>query len=108
MTYHHPCLDVEVCVPIVPESLDACGGRVIAGVPRAACARFRGSYAQAPALYESILDWMSRTGTRLAGPVREVYLRFGAGQCGYTLSPRVVAGCEADYSTELQIPLVGA
>src|SRR5262249_20565874 len=98
----------EVCVPIVHESLGACGGRVIAGVPRAACARFRGSYAQAPLLYESLLDWMSRTGTRIAGPVREVYLRFGAGQCGYTVPHPVLARCVADYSTALQTPLVSA
>ena len=38
------------CVPIVPEALGACGGRVVPGAPRAACLRFAGSYAQAPRL----------------------------------------------------------
>jgi len=108
MEYRQPYLDVEVCVPVVPESLSACGGREIAGVQRAACARFHGPYEQAPLLYESLLDWMSGTGTRIGGPIREVYLRYGADQRGYTLSPRVIARCEADYRTELQIPLVRA
>jgi DNA-binding transcriptional MerR regulator len=108
MEYRRQYLDVEVCVPVVPESLSACGGRVIAGVQRAACARFRGPYEQAPLLYESVLDWMSGTGTRIAGAIREVYLRYGADQRGYTLSPRVIAEREADYRTELQIPLASA
>lgn len=108
MEYRRQYLDVEVCVPVVPESLSACGGRLIAGVQRAACARFSGPYDQAPQLYDSVLDWMSMTGTRVAGAIREVYLRYGADQCGYTLAPNVIAHSAADYRTELQIPLVGA
>jgi DNA-binding transcriptional MerR regulator len=108
MEYRRQYLDVEVCVPVMPESLVACGGRLIAGVQRAACARFSGPYDQAPLLYDSLLDWMSMTGTRIAGAIREVYLRYGADQNGYTLSPGVIARREADYRTEMQIPLAGA
>jgi DNA-binding transcriptional MerR regulator len=108
MEYRRQYLDVEVCVPVAPESLSGCGGRVIAGVPHAACARFRGSYAQAPQLYESVLDWMSRSGSRVSGALREVYLRYGAAQRGYTLAAHVLAHSEAEYHTELQVPLARA
>lgn len=105
MEYREREVDVEVCVPIVPEALGACGGRVVPGAPRAACLRFAGSYAQAPRLYEHMLAWMDATGTRIAGPVRETYLRFGAEQRGYTLPPLLLADSVAEYETELQIPV---
>jgi len=108
MEYREHQVDVEVCVPVDPASMSACGGRVIAGVDRAACARFTGPYGQAPLLYHCLLDWMSGTGTRIAGAVREVYLRYGADQRGYSLPARVLARNEAEYRTELQIPLKGA
>lgn len=105
MEYREREVDVEVCVPIVPEALGACGGRVVPGAPRAARLRFAGSYAQAPRLYEHMLAWMDATGTRIAGPVRETYLRFGAEQRGYTLPPLLLADSVAEYETELQIPV---
>jgi DNA-binding transcriptional MerR regulator len=105
MEYGQKLADVEVCVPVVSESLHSCGGRVIEGVDRAACARFRGSYLQAPLVYERLLEWMATHRTRIAGAVREVYVRFGADQRGYSLSSRLVAQSEQEYETELQIPV---
>jgi effector-binding domain-containing protein len=81
---------------------------VIAGIERAACLRFNGPYGQAPLLYQVLLDWMSDSRTRIAGAVREVYIRYGADQRGYTLPSRVLVRSEARYRTELQIPLAGA
>jgi DNA-binding transcriptional MerR regulator len=107
MEYRDRYADVEVCVPVAPESAGACGGRVIEGVERAACARFSGAYGQAPLVYERLLEWMSGRGTRIAGALREVYLRYGADQRGYRLPARVLARSEAEYQTELQIPLAG-
>ena len=74
-------------------------------MPRAACVRFAGSYAQAPLLYGRVLEWMGHTTTRICGPIRETYLRFGAEQHGYTLPPLVLAQGVADYETELQVPV---
>ncbi|HYM28506.1 MAG TPA: MerR family transcriptional regulator [Steroidobacteraceae bacterium] len=105
MEYRDHEVDVEVCVPVDPAALGVCGGRLVPGAPRAACVRFGGSYAQAPLLYERMLAWMDETGARIAGPVRETYLRFGAEQCGYTLPPPLLAGSVAEYETELQIPV---
>ena len=50
MEYRDVHVDVEVCVPITQDSLAACGGRIVNGVDRAACLRFKGSYDQAPLL----------------------------------------------------------
>jgi DNA-binding transcriptional MerR regulator len=108
MDYRALYPDVEVCVPVVPESVSVCGGRVIAAVERAACTRFSGAYAQAPLIYDRLLEWMSGSGTRIAGAVREVYLRYGADQRGYRLPSRVLARSEAEYRTELQVPLARA
>ena len=105
MEYRERDMDVEVCVPIEAAAVQSCGGRLVAAVPRAACVRFAGSYAQAPRLYEQMLAWMDRTAMRIAGPVRETYLRFGAAQRGYTLPPLMLADGVAEYETELQVPV---
>ena len=105
MEYRDRDMDVEVCVPIEPAALSACSGRLVPGVTRAACARFAGSYAQAPRLYGHMLAWLDAEGARICGPVRESYLRFGAQQRGYTLPPLMLADGVAAYETELQIPV---
>ena len=105
MEYRQPHTDVEVCVPMVPESLGSADVRLVESVSRAACVRFCGSYEQAPILLEAALHGMQGTDARIAGPVREVYLRFGADQRGYTLDPRFLADDVAQYRTELQIPI---
>jgi DNA-binding transcriptional MerR regulator len=105
MEYRQPHADVEVCVPIAPELLGSPGVRLVEPVPRAACVRFCGSYEQAPALFDAALDDMQGSKDRIAGPIREVYLRFGADQQGYTLDPRFLADNVGQYRTELQIPL---
>jgi len=105
MEYREHDMDVEVCVPIEPQALSACGGRLVPGAAQAACLRFAGSYAQAPRLYERMLEWMDGAGVRIAGPLRETYLRFGAAQRGYTLPPLMLADGVAEYETELQMPV---
>ncbi|HEX6509565.1 MAG TPA: hypothetical protein VF221_18205 [Chloroflexota bacterium] len=72
---------------------------------RAACVRFQGSYEQAPVLFDAFLDSMQGTPARIGGPIREVYLRFGADLRGYTLDPRFLTNDARDYRTELQIPV---
>jgi DNA-binding transcriptional MerR regulator len=108
MEYRDLHVDVEVCVPVEPDSVVACGGRIVEGIDRAACVHFAGSYDQAPPLYELMLAWMEGAGMRIAGPIRETYLRFGAHQGGYTLPPHVLAGSDQEYETELQVPITNA
>jgi DNA-binding transcriptional MerR regulator len=105
MAYRQPQMDVEVCVPVGADSLDTPGVRLVEPVPRATCVGFSGSYEQAPLLFDAALDSMQGATARIAGPVREVYLRFGANQRGYKLDPRFVTDDVAQYRTELQIPI---
>jgi DNA-binding transcriptional MerR regulator len=105
MEYRQPHADVEVCVPMTPESLGSAGVRLVEPVSRAACVSFRGSYDQAPVLLEAALQAMQGTERRIAGPVRELYQRFGADQRGYTLDPAFLASDVNQYRTELQIPI---
>jgi effector-binding domain-containing protein len=67
--------------------------------------RFVGGYEQAPLLYEDMLAWMDSAGARIAGPIRESYVRFGADQQGYTLPPHLLASDVRKYRTEIQIPI---
>ena len=107
MDYHRPCLDVEVCIPVDRTALGSSGVRLIEPVARAACIRFQGSYEQAPVLFDAVLDSMQGTATRIGGPIREVYLRFGADQRGYALDPKFLTDDARQYRTELQLPLTG-
>jgi len=106
MEYGTTHADVEACVPISTQAMTARGSRWVEGADRAVCVKFEGAYSQAPLLYETTLRQMTGNGVRLAGaPIREVYQRFGAEQRGYTLPAETLAQAEADYRTELQIPV---
>ena len=104
MEYGKTHADVEVCIPVNDEGLQDSGVRLVESVKHAACMRFSGGYEQAPALFDVTLDTLG-SNTRIAGPIREVYLRFGADQRGYKLDPRFVASDVAQFRTELQVPV---
>jgi DNA-binding transcriptional MerR regulator len=97
--------DVEVCIPILKGAMSAVGGKLIAGTNRAACGRFAGPYKRGPILFKGMQRWMQSAGLRAEGPLREVYLRYGADQRGYTIPKGQLARATADYLTELQIPV---
>jgi DNA-binding transcriptional MerR regulator/effector-binding domain-containing protein len=108
LEYRDADVDVEVCIPVETGSAASIAARVVEGAGRAACLGFVGAYDQAPSVYGRMLDWMDGSGTAIAGPIRESYLRFGARQCGYSISPHQLASRSADYETEIQIPLEAA
>ena len=97
--------DVEVCVPILHRAIGAVGGRMVEGTPRAVCACFSGSYDKGRDAVRAINAWMCITGSRAEGPLRESYIRFSADQRGYRLPARFLAKSEADFRTELQLPV---
>lgn len=97
-------VDVEVCIPVrAPDA--RLGTHLLPGAAQAGCLTYRGAYEQTQRLYESMLDWLGRTGFRIAGPLREIYHRFGADQIGYSLPPHRLAASSAEYVTELQVPI---
>jgi effector-binding domain-containing protein len=108
-------LDVEVAAPIADLLADPSAGRttgargggtaeralsdppvsvhVLPALPRAATVVYEGPYETIARAYFSLGRWLARTGMRIAGPCREVYMR-GPG----------AAPPEA-YVTEIQCPV---
>jgi DNA-binding transcriptional MerR regulator len=104
-SYPDSDIDVEVCVPVAAQARLP-GVRVVEAIEQAACVAYGGPYCQTEALYRELLSWLEHSGTSIAGPLREVYHRFGADQRGYRLPSQRLTSNEADYVTELQVPVV--
>lgn len=98
-------LDVEACIPVKPEAEGLEGVREVPGHRKAGAIVYRGPYERTPVLFAALARWIEANGGRLAGPMREVYHRFGADQRGYRLPARVLAADPKDYVTELQAPV---
>jgi effector-binding domain-containing protein len=99
--------DIEVMVPVQKPlpTIDRITLRQLAGHDLLACLIHTGSYDSLPEAYAVLLSWIERNGYTIAGPTRELYLRFGADQVDYTLPVGYLATNDADYVTELQIPV---
>jgi effector-binding domain-containing protein len=77
----------------------------LSAVANMACVVHAGSYATIGQAFADLLSWVGTQGYRVAGPHREVYLRFGAGGLALAL-PDVYLTDEVDaYVTELQVPV---
>ena len=98
-------MDVEVCVPLNKRGGDLKTAREVEGAATAGSLIYRGAYRQTPDLFTRLARWIDANGGCIGGPLREVYLRFGALQAGYRLSERVLASNPAEYVTELIAPI---
>lgn len=98
-------MDIEVCVPLNERGGDLKAAREVEGAAAAGSLIYRGAYRQTPDLFTRLARWIDANGGAIGGPLREVYLRFGASQAGYRLPDRVLAGNSADYVTELIAPI---
>jgi DNA-binding transcriptional MerR regulator/effector-binding domain-containing protein len=104
LDYREEDVDVEVCIP-VKTSIAKLNTHVLPRCEASASITYRGPYEQTPLAYSQLLEWMNRSGMRLAGPLREVYHCYGADQIGYSLPVAVLANSSADFVTELQAPV---
>ena len=102
LIFHGP-RDVEACIP-VRAACRAREVRVVGGAPLAGSITYSGGYTQTRSLHLRMVRWLERSGLRVAGPLREVYHRFGADQRGYSLPARRLAAGPDQFVTELQIP----
>jgi DNA-binding transcriptional MerR regulator len=98
-------MDVEVCVPLTKRGGDLKAAREVEGATTAGALVYSGAYRQTPDLFTRLARWIDANGGVIGGPLREVYLRFGASQSGYRLPERVLARNDADYVTELIAPI---
>lgn len=103
LEYREQDVDVEVCIPVKQGTKLAT--RVLPSCATTASITYQGPYEQTPVAYSQLLEWMSRSGMRLAGPLREVYHRYGADQVGYSLPDTVLTNDSAEFVTELQAPV---
>lgn len=90
---------VDMPAPIIVEQL--LGGRMV-------CLVYTGGYASTDTLVGQFPAWLNANGYLADGPLREVYLRFGAANEGYQLPEAYLAEHAAAYVTELQLPIRNA
>jgi effector-binding domain-containing protein len=95
--YHEGDIDTEVAVPITEALPDSNGVKTVQlpGVTNMACAIHQGSYEGFSQAYASIMGWIAANGYRVAGPIREIYLR----------GPGPTPTDPSTYITEIQVPV---
>src|SRR5262249_4858975 len=108
--YREREVDVEVAVPLdrCPPGIAGDGRisvRELPGADAMASVVHAGSYTTIDQASNALFAWIATQGYRVAGPYREVYLRFGADGLKLAL-PGAYLTEEADnYLTELQVPV---
>jgi DNA-binding transcriptional MerR regulator len=105
--YRDENIDAEVVVPLSREIPGSDEVRVLQLPPieRAACVVHTGDYGTIYQAYNALLAWIEAHGSRMAGPIREVYLGYSAEGLGFDLpSTYLVKGADS-FVTELQLDL---
>ncbi|WP_425408517.1 MerR family transcriptional regulator [Hyphococcus sp.] len=98
-------LDVEVCIPVLQAAPEQAAVTIIGGADIACAVVYAGGYFKTDTLFAQMTGWIHNAGLQPAGPLREVYHRFGADQDDYRLPKKMTARNAAEYLTELQIPI---
>ena len=62
-----------------------------------------GEYADIYQAYNALLEWIEANDYQMTGPIREVYLRYGADGLDFELPATYLANDKLDYVTELQL-----
>jgi effector-binding domain-containing protein len=105
--YRETDLDIEIAIPItlsIPDT-DRIKVREVQGGAMA-CVVYTGSYSKTPEVLTSLMLWLQHHNYAIAGPLREVYLRFGADNVeALNLPTAFLADESASYVTELQLPV---
>ena len=103
--YREKDMDVEVAVPLkyaVPEK-EQIHVRHMPRLANVACIVHVGEYPEMYRAYNSLLAWIEANEYRMTGPIREVYLRYGADGLDFELPTTFLGNDKQDYVTELQL-----
>jgi DNA-binding transcriptional MerR regulator len=103
--YREKDVDAEVAVPLkyaIPEN-ELIRVRQLPRLTNVACVVHAGEYSDIYQAYNNLLAWIEANGYRMTGPIREVYLRYGADGLDFELPPTYLAGDQNEYVTELQL-----
>jgi DNA-binding transcriptional MerR regulator len=103
--YREQDVDIEVAVPLryaIPEN-ETIRVRHLPRLAGVACGVHVGEYSGIYWAYNTLLAWIEANGYRMSGPIREVYLRYGADNLDVELPPTYLADERHEYVTELQL-----
>lgn len=105
--YREEDVDMEVAIPL-KHAIPSTARIQVAELPgeaSMACLVHTGSYDTLGAAGEALLAWIEAHGYQIAGPTREVYLRFNADGLEVPLPGAYLARSESDFVTEIQLPV---
>lgn len=108
LDYREEDLDIEVAVPLIQPIPDAEQIRVreVPGAATMACVVYTGSYDRMEEVLNTLLIWIAAGSYTVAGPIREVYLRFGAGDAEkLNLPSAFLTDQQPLFVTEVQLPV---
>ncbi len=103
--YREKDMDIEVAVPLkyaIPET-ESIRVRHLPRLVNVACAVHVGDYSEVYQAYNALLAWIEAHDYRMKGPIREVYLRYGADGLDFELPPTYLGNDKHEYVTELQL-----
>jgi DNA-binding transcriptional MerR regulator len=103
--YREEEIDAEVAVPLrysIPDG-EVIRVRAMPRMPNVACVVHAGDYSNLYQAYNALLNWIEANGYRMTGPIREVYLGYGAEGLGFDLPSTYLADDSKQYVTELQL-----
>ena len=103
--YREKDVDVEVAVPLkyaLPET-ESIRVRPLPRLSSVASVVHVGEYADIYQSYNALLAWIEANDYRMTGPIREIYLRYGADGLDFELPATYLGSDEHQYVTELQL-----
>jgi DNA-binding transcriptional MerR regulator len=103
--YREKDVDAEVAVPLkyaIPES-ESIRVRQFPRLSNVACVVHVGEYSEIYQAYNALLAWIEANEYRMVGPIREVYLRYGADGLNFELPQTYLGSDSNEYVTELQL-----
>ncbi|NJN79693.1 MAG: hypothetical protein HC797_04020 [Anaerolineales bacterium] len=103
--YRDKKIDAEVAVPLkyaIPES-ESIRVRKTPKLFNVACVVHVGNYSAIYQAYNALLSWIESNGYQMKGPIREVYLKYGADGLAIDLPQTYLEQNSNQYVTELQL-----
>lgn len=103
--YREKDIDAEVAIPLmysIPEH-DEIRIRKTSRLSNVACVVHSGNYSSLYQAYNALLDWIETNHYQMVGPIREVYIRYGADGLSFDLPPTYLTDDSNQYVTELQL-----
>jgi DNA-binding transcriptional MerR regulator len=103
--YREQDIDAEVAVPLrhpIPDD-ESIRVRQTPRLVQMACVVHLGGYATIYQSYNALLGWIETNNYQMVGPIREVYIRYGADGLNFALPQTYLENDSNQYVTELQL-----